>query len=218
MKIELTRKRLCHRLTIQGWLLVLFALTMLVAVYLSVAQRFLAVSEPIDTKIMILEGWISDAEVSQAMQTLKNKNYNFLLITGAPVTKGGALAPYHDYAELTLENLKKQGYTANNIIAIPVKLVRKDRTYASAVEVKTWLEQHNRSPAALNIFTSAAHARRTRLLYRKAFGEKTEIGIVALENPDYNPDHWYTSSNGVRVVLGETIAYLYALLFFHPGM
>ncbi len=209
---------MCHRLTIQGWLLVLFALTMLVAVYLSVAQRFLAVSKPADTKLMVLEGWISDAEVTQALQELKNKEYSYLLITGAPVTKGGALAPYHDYAELTLQNLRKQGYTAKNIIAIPVKLVRKDRTYASALAVKTWLNQQNLHQAALNIYTSGAHARRTRLLYRKAFGEKTDIGIVALENPDYNPEHWYTSSNGVRVVLGETIAYLYALLFFHPGM
>jgi hypothetical protein len=191
---------------------------MLVAVYLSVAQRFLAVSKPADTKIMVLEGWISDAEVTQALQELKNKEYSYLLITGAPVTKGGALAPSHDYAELTLENLRNQGYTANNIIAIPVKLVRKDRTYTSALAVNRWLKQHNMQPAALNIFTSGAHARRTRLLYRKAFGKNTTIGIVALENPDYNPDHWYTSSNGVRVVLGETIAYLYALLFFHPGM
>lgn len=209
---------MCHRLTIQGWLMVFFAVAMLIAAYLSVAQRFLAVSKPMDTKIMVLEGWISDAEVTQALHQLKDQEYNFLLITGAPVTKGGALAPYHDYAELTLENIRKQGYTDNNIIAVPVKLVRKDRTYTSALAVKTWLKQHNLHPVALNIYTSGAHARRTRLLYRKAFGEKTDIGIVALENPDYNPEHWYTSSNGVRVVLGETIAYLYALLFFHPGM
>ena len=42
------------------------------------------------------------------------------------------------------------------------------------------------------------------------------IGITCLEEASYNADDWYTSSEGVRSVLSEFIAYTYAKLFFHP--
>ena len=69
---------------------------------------------------------------------------------------------------------------------------------------------------AFNLLTEAAHARRTRLLYQEAFGEGVKIGIIAVPNPDYDAGHWWRYSEGVREVLGESIAYLYAKFLFHP--
>ena len=61
------------------------------------------------------------------------------------------------------------------------------------------------------------HARRSRLLFEKAFGRDTRVGIIALEDRDYDPAHWWKSSQGVRTVTDELIAYGYARLLFHPA-
>ena len=66
---------------------------------------------------------------------------------------------------------------------------------------------------ALNVATVGAHARRSKLLFEKAFGPTTRVGVVALEDPEYDPMHWWRTSEGVREVLGESIAYVYARLF-----
>lgn len=54
------------------------------------------------------------------------------------------------------------------------------------------------------------------MLYEMAIGEKARVGVIALEPESYNPDRWWTSSAGVRTLIGETIAYLYYRIFFHP--
>jgi hypothetical protein len=35
-------------------------------------------------------------------------------------------------------------------------------------------------------------------------------------DPEFDPDHWWKTSAGVRGVIGEGLAYLYARLLFHP--
>ena len=42
------------------------------------------------------------------------------------------------------------------------------------------------------------------------------IGIIAIPDPDYDARHWWRYSEGVREILGESIAYLYAAWFFRP--
>jgi hypothetical protein len=38
--------------------------------------------------------------------------------------------------------------------------------------------------------------------------------VISIQDQDYDPKKWWTSSNGVMTVLMETIAYLYTVLFF----
>jgi len=68
-----------------------------------------------------------------------------------------------------------------------------------------------------NVLTEDVHARRTRLLFQEAFGRETTIGIIAVPDPDYDAKHWWRYSEGVREVLGESIAYIYAKFFFWPA-
>jgi len=60
------------------------------------------------------------------------------------------------------------------------------------------------------------HSRRSWMLYKEAIGEEIPIGIIAFENREYDPKRWWKTSSGVRTVLDETIAYLYAKLVFDP--
>ena len=70
---------------------------------------------------------------------------------------------------------------------------------------------------SINVVTEAAHARRTRLLYQKAIGRNVTVGVTAISNPDYNPKQWWRYSDGIREVIGESIAYINAKFFFSPS-
>jgi uncharacterized SAM-binding protein YcdF (DUF218 family) len=68
----------------------------------------------------------------------------------------------------------------------------------------------------INIVTEDLHARRTRLLFQKAFGKDVQVGIIAVPNVDYPANHWWHYSEGVMDVVNELAAYLYARLLFFP--
>ena len=71
-------------------------------------------------------------------------------------------------------------------------------------------------PFSLNVMTEDAHARRTWLLFREALGPDVQVGIISVPNPDYDAAHWWRSSEGVREVIDETVAYVYAKFLFWP--
>ena len=54
------------------------------------------------------------------------------------------------------------------------------------------------------------------MLFKEAMGEEIPVGIIACENREYDPKRWWKTSSGVRTVLDETIAYIYAKLLFNP--
>jgi hypothetical protein len=84
------------------------------------------------------------------------------------------------------------------------------------VALKNWLRQHGIVHTNINVITIGTHARRSRLLCGKAFGTGCKIGIICLEDHNYDPKRWWESSAGVRAVIGESIGYVYARLFFTP--
>ena len=88
----------------------------------------------------------------------------------------------------------------------------------SAISLKKWWGDHEKTPLSkVNLLTVGPHARRSRLLFEKALGSSVEVGVISIPGKDYETGKWWHSSSGVRMVIGETIAYLYARLFFHPS-
>jgi len=150
-----------------------------------------------------------------AAEEFARGGYDKLYVTGGPLEWGAPLSEFKSYAEMGAATLKKIG-AETNVIAVPAPLVRQDRTYTSAIALKQYLEGNNLPHSRLNLISMGPHARRSRLLYEKAFGKETAIGIVALPPRDYDPKRWWRSSSGVRVVLSEIFAYAYVRLFFHP--
>ena len=69
---------------------------------------------------------------------------------------------------------------------------------------------------SFNVLTLGVHARRSRLLFRKAFGSDLPIGVIAVQNREYDPVRWWSSSEGAKEVISEGVAYLYARFFFSP--
>ena len=71
--------------------------------------------------------------------------------------------------------------------------------------------------SGIDVVTEDLHARRTRLLFQKAFGDKVTVGVIAVPNPDYDAKHWWRYSAGVKEVVSEAAAYVYARFLFYPS-
>jgi uncharacterized SAM-binding protein YcdF (DUF218 family) len=92
-----------------------------------------------------------------------------------------------------------------------------DRTFHSALNVRRWLDSQGIGAARIDVLTLGAHARRSRLMFAAALGPRVQVGVIAVPDPRFDLAHWWRTSEGVRSVIGETIAYVYARLFFDPA-
>ena len=70
---------------------------------------------------------------------------------------------------------------------------------------------------AFDLVTLGPHARRSRLLFEEAFEGKVRVGIISIENREYDPVQWWRYSEGVKEVISEGVAYIYASIFFRPN-
>jgi hypothetical protein len=174
------------------------------------------VNAPISGGVLVVEGWLPDRALEVAVAEFKRNRYEKLFVTGGPLEWGAPLSEYKTYAELGAATLIKLGLSTNSVQAVPAPLVHQDRTYTSAVFLRTWFRENNLAPTQLHLMTVGTHARRSRLLYEKAFGKEVHIGITAIPDEEYDSQHWWRSSQGVRVVISEAIAYGYARFFFNP--
>jgi hypothetical protein len=55
------------------------------------------------------------------------------------------------------------------------------------------------------------------MLFKIALDGVAEIGVIATEPTGYDSSRWWTSSAGVRAMIGELIAYAYAKFLFYPN-
>jgi hypothetical protein len=167
--------------------------------------------------VLVIEGWIPDYALLQGWHEFQNGHYSALLTVGGPFRSGVNLEPDDDYADLAALKLRKMAGQGIPVQPVRCPLEKRDRTFTCAVTVKTWLEQRHQTPTAVTVVTLGAHARRSRLLYEKALGPDVEVGVVAMEDQDYDARHWWRYSEGVKEIISESAAYVYARLFFHPS-
>jgi hypothetical protein len=178
---------------------------------------FLAVTDSAGGGILVVEGWAADYALEDAIREFRSHPYSRLYVVGVPLERGAPLSEYKTYAELGAATLGKLGLETNAVQAVPAPLVVKDRTYSSAVALRDWLRARGIAPLKVNVLSVGAHARRSRLLFEKAFGDSASVGVIAVESRDYDPQRWWISSDGVREVISEMIGYVYARFFFRPA-
>lgn len=178
---------------------------------------FLAVTSRQNTKILVVEGWVHPYAIDAAVKEFKTGNYDRVFVTGGPIEGSGRYVnDYNTEASVGADLLQKAGIPANSLQMVPSRVWNRNRTYYSAVALRNWFNSHHLHVRAVNVLTEEAHARRTWLLFQEAFGKEIRVGIISVPNPDYDPNHWWRYSDGVRDVIGEAIAYLYAKFLFWP--
>ncbi len=200
--------------TWRGWLLLLLVLLALCWSAIKVLPAFLTVHHPLQAQVLVVEGWVPDYGIAAAAAEFKRGGYQRLYVTGGPLEKGVPLSQFKTYAELGAAVAVGLGMKQEDVIAVPAPGVRTDRTYISARTLKRLLQGQLSISHRLNVISVGPHSRRSRLLFQKAFADDWEIGMISVPDQSYDVNYWYRSSNGVRNILSEAIAYLYARIFF----
>lgn len=212
--LSLLRRREVILPTWRGWLAIAILLAVAARGFLAWVQPFLAVTEPVGGEVLVVEGWVPDYALRQALTEFRARHYARLVTTGGPLPSGTVVSFQGNYARVAAASLQSLGLSPDSIVEAPSPEVRKDRTYAEGLAVAAWLRKAGVPCRSLDLFSFSAHARRSRLLYRLALGKDVRVGVFAPPDRDYDPGRWWTSSMGFREVTDEWIAYLYATLIF----
>jgi len=178
---------------------------------LSSLHSFLAVNSPVAADVMVVEGWIPDYAIKEAIARFERGAYSYLITTGVPVTKGYYLAEYKNFAELTAATFITLGFNPEQVMAVPAPNVIKHRTQASAIALREWLSTSELEVNSLNLYSLGSHARRSWIIFQAVLGPDIRVGVIAAEPEEYDPQQWWQSSEGVRTTIGEAIAYFYSL-------
>ncbi|MGA2748443.1 MAG: ElyC/SanA/YdcF family protein [Verrucomicrobiota bacterium] len=210
------RRKEVWTLSLRGWLAAFaFALAVLLAVFFRV-HPFLAVNNPVPADVLVVEGWVPAYALVDAWHYYQDGHYRLLLTTGSLCRDAVNLDPDDTYARISAAALKKMFGHSAQIQPVPAPLTGRERTYTSALALKEWLRLHEPAVTSVNVVTMATHARRTRLLFAKALGPGFQVGVMSVQDQEYDPRHWWRYSQGIKEVLSEGSAYLYARFLFHP--
>ena len=213
--LGLFRRREIWLPTWRGLLLLFVLCAIAAATLLFGLYPFLAQQAPRAAGAMVMEGWLEDEVLVQVVQEYRTRHYSPLYATGQPVDPKSPYRDYGSYANYGASRLRDLGLP--EAIAVPSAPIQRDRTYSSAVALRDWMRAHGGVPRELTVVTFGPHARRSHLLFQKAFGDEASVGVISLTPREYDTHRWWRSSAGFRDVTGEAIAWLYARLLFRPS-
>jgi uncharacterized SAM-binding protein YcdF (DUF218 family) len=200
------------------WTGTLLALTVVAVLAITSARGlcgFLAINSPVGGQFLVVEGWMPVYAYREAAARFRNGGYTTIIAVGVIQEDWdlGAEPREHFGSEL----LVKFGVPGDRVVTVSSDQPHRDRTFHSAMAARRWLLEHGLREASVDVVTVGPHARRSRLLYEKAVGDDIKVGVIAVEDRRFDPDVWWRSSQGVRTVVDESIAYLYArALFWTP--
>lgn len=180
---------------------------------------FLAPSEPLGSRLLVVEGWMPYAELDQSLRAFERGKYQRVVTTGGPIENERARvrAGADSYAEEARNHLLEQGLASDAVVAVPAPASAQDRSFLNAVMVREWALATGFPLDSVDVFSSGVHSRRSRLLHGLAFGPGVRVGIIAATPSEYDPHAWWRTSLGAKEVLGEAIGWLWTELFFHPA-
>jgi hypothetical protein len=200
-------------LTLRGWILLLLILITCGWVGVYAVVPFLAPTAPVKSDVLIVEGWIPDNAYKEAVAEFRRGGYKMILTTGGPLTFGSSVLGYGTYAGIAAAIVRRYGLDSSQVFVVAAPASRRDRTFMSAVALRRWCADTGVRLPSANLFSFSVHARRSRMMFERALGDSVTLGVIAAADMSYGAGDWWKSSNGVREVIPEAIAYVYALFF-----
>ncbi len=210
-RITWFRRRSLWLPTLPGWILLALLAALCGAAFIAVLYPFLSSAKPLpQASILVVEGWVHDNAVREARHIAGSGGYERICTAGVDLTKGSLLAEYGDFATLTAATLERLGMPPDQILVAPGGAGHRHRTYFSAAAVRRTLQDHGALHGNINVLTVGPHARRTGLVYRKVFRDTPcRVGVIQVPPEDYDPQRWWTTSNGAKTVITEVIAWFH---------
>jgi hypothetical protein len=172
---------------------------------------FLAITAPVHANVLVVEGWIwESAAMKEAAEEFNSGRYDVVITVGTLPRRQEGEALVENVAAHAADQLRKLGVNDQAIQILTVPNIERHRTYTSALAVKRWLFNSHIHVVGINVFTLGTHARKSLVLFKRAFGEQVPVGVIAGTEDSYNPERWWLSVRRIYTVLRKTIGYLYA--------
>lgn len=204
-------------LTFRGWLALLASLLVLAVLLVLGIQPFLAVSRPVPSQVMVVEGWIPLTALRTAADRFRQEGYTTLYCIGEPLPDDSGAPSGANYGQITANQFYEMGLPPGSVEVVPSGHPQRDRTYTGAVALREWINGKGTPVASFNVVTKGVHSRRSRLMFEAAFGEQMAVGVISLPDLEYDPARWWRYSEGVKEIISEAGAYLYARLLFRAA-
>ncbi len=168
-------------------------------------------------RTLVVEGWLTEAELDQALATARGGRYERILTTGGPIGAWAGVRHWTTFAARAADYLATHAATGDPpVFAVPAPQSTKDRTFLSAAMVGDWARRTGTALPAVDLYSAGVHARRTRMLYRMALGPGVEVGVLAARPQEYDAGHWWRSSAGAKTVIGEALSLAWTVCCFWP--
>jgi len=178
--------------------------------------NYLAQQQPLHKGILVVEGWVSEQTLLQAIQSYKTNSYQQIITTGGLI-KGRRQSEYKSYADSAAAFMLKNGIKQSEITSLPAPDSAQNRTFLSAVIVRDWLIKQKNNTQTIDVFSEGVHARRTLILYKMAFANKRGIGIMTGKAEQYLLESWWQTSAGIKTVISEVVGLTWVACCFYPG-
>ncbi len=212
--ITLYRKSQIWLPTLWGWFFLLSFVSAVCVFGVRNIYAFLAPNDLVGASVLVVEGWLAPSELDQAVQTFKIGGYTRVVTTGGPTV--WPETKYGNYAAMAADYLAQHGVPRDMILVVPAPQSAQERTFLSAVMLRESARRLGIKLDAINLFSSGAHARRSRLLFQMALGHKVRVGVLAVKPEGYNPEAWWLTSNGVESIVFQSIGLVWVKFFFWP--
>jgi hypothetical protein len=203
--------------TLLGWALLLTLGIVGSSLAVLGAYPFLAQQDPApSSRLLVVEGWMAEAELDQAITAFQRGGYERLVTTGGTIERYSALIGFNNFADLAAAYIVSRGVASSLVTAVPAPASAQDRTYLSAVKVREWARKNGLVLNSLDVFSGGPHARRSRKLFQLALGPKIQVGVLTATPSAYDRKRWWNSSAGAKSVLTEAIAWAWISCCFSP--
>ena len=210
---RLTTVRECRVLTPTGWVTLSMAFGFVLVLIMLFVHPFLAPTKPVEGGVLVVEAWAAGYAL-EVKELFEKGKYELIVIIGRKYGVDHPLAHYSNSANWTVSKFKDRGIPVEKIVPIWIAIYpKKDRTYHKALAVKKRLARVGFTQASIDVVSFGVHARRTWVLFEKAF-PSVDVGVIAITPNSYDTSRWWLFSEGVRSVISESIAYLYARFIF----
>jgi hypothetical protein len=220
---SLFRRRQVLLPTIWGTLLLSALFVALAALALRHLGGYLAPNEPATARdggavrTLVVEGWLDEESLDEATAVIARGRYERVVVSGGPIETWRDEYRFATYAERAADYLRRHGVGAIPVVAVAAPASAQDRTFLSAVVVRDWLRQNAVAADAIDLFSGGVHARRSRLVYRIAFGPEVAIGVFASSPRPYRLERWWSTSDGAKTTVGELLSLAWTKCCFWPG-
>ncbi len=218
----LFRRRTVWLPTLSGALLVLVIAATAFVLIARAAGFYLFINEPAHgrdgrpARLLIVEGWLDEDALDDAAVAFRHGGYERIVTSGGPIDSWREGQTATHYAERAAGYLRRHGLADVPIAAASAPASAQDRTFLSAVVVRDWVRREGLNPDAVDVYSVGVHARRSRMVYRLAFGPSVAIGMLAATPRNYDLEHWWRTSQGAKAVLDESLSLAWTACCFWP--